>query len=126
MQPTTALALKAVAQSIRTGAIPNPCPVIVQRAIAVFKILDDGQWHTATQIAAATGIGAKYARDICRACASEWGLYSHRSKGWWMPDDADGDCRLCGGTGYDVQSGDPESLCPSCDGQGDHQNCSTG
>jgi len=90
MKDTTAIALKAIARDLILGIAPKPCPVIAQRAIAILNVLEDREWHTANEIAETTQIGSKYARDICRACQSEWGLLSHRRKGWQMPVDGDG------------------------------------
>jgi len=84
MKDTTAIALSTIARDLMLGIAPKPCTVIAQRAIAILKVLEDGEWHTANEIAEATEIGSKYARDLCRICQPEWGLLSHRRKGWQM------------------------------------------
>jgi hypothetical protein len=84
MRDTSTNKLALLAPDLLQGKIPNPCPVSAQRAIAILKILQDGEWHTAREISLATGIGAKYARDILRTCQNAWGLASHQRNGWML------------------------------------------
>lgn len=82
MQLATVEILQAVAPALFRGEIPNPCPVVVQRAIAILDVLSDGQWHTAATIAVRIGISRKYAYDILSAVKNNYGLLTHRRKGW--------------------------------------------
>ena len=84
MRDTTAVKLQLLAPDLLRGKIPNPCPISAQRALAILRILQDGEWHTAKEISLATGIGAKYACDILRTCQNAWGLASHQRNGWML------------------------------------------
>lgn len=85
MLDTTSDNLTLLAPALLKGDVPVPCPVIAQRAIAILKILKDGEWHTSTAIAKRVHIKPKYASDILRACKEPWGLASHTRNGWMLP-----------------------------------------
>ena len=57
--------------------------------MAISRILQDGKWHTSTEIAAAVGIGQKYAADLLRTMQQEWGLLSSPRKGWRLETERD-------------------------------------
>ncbi|MBN3948424.1 MAG: hypothetical protein HWQ38_18995 [Nostoc sp. NMS7] len=77
--------LQLLAPDLLLGRIPNPCPVSAQRAIAILKILEDGEWHTAGAIASQLGVKPKYVADILRTCKDAWKLASHTRNGWMLP-----------------------------------------
>lgn len=99
-------------------------PVSVQRAQQILKVLADGQWHTASEILEIMNNqggkklkSAEYVRSILNTCSTGWAIESHKRKGYRQPDDADGDCRRCSGTGYDSK---PENDCLACNGTGSY------
>jgi hypothetical protein len=83
MRDSTFVQLRAIAPSLLHSK-PNPCPVVVQRAIAILEILEDGKWHTASAIASQIGVKPKYVCDILRACKDGWGLASSTRRGWML------------------------------------------
>ena len=117
--------LKSIAASLFQQTYADFCPPIsIQRAQQILKVLADGQWHTATEILAAMNQrggrnlkSAEYVRSILNACSTGWAIESHKRKGYRQPDDADGNCRVCGGTGYKDK---PENDCSACNGQGSY------
>lgn len=129
MDITTKLYLKAIAGSLFNETYSEPCPpVSVQRAQQILKILSDGQWHTASEMLETMNEqggkqlkSAEYVRSILNTSSTGWAIESHKRSGYRQPDDADGDCRACRGTGY---KGQPENDCPSCGGRGSYWACS--
>lgn len=85
MRDTSANKLALLAPGLLQGKIPNPCPVSAQRAIAILKILQDGQWHTSEDIAEQLGMSSKYVGDILRSCKESWELASSTRNGWMLP-----------------------------------------
>ncbi|MBD2364502.1 hypothetical protein H6G36_25570 [Anabaena minutissima FACHB-250] len=84
MQKSTIDNLQQLAPDILVGKLPYPSPAYAQHAISILRILDDGEWHTAGEIAAELGIGKKYVRDILRTCKDPWGLAVSNPKGWML------------------------------------------
>lgn len=125
MDTITKQYLKSIAASLFQQTYSEPCPPIsVQRAQQILKVLADGQWHTATEILEAMNQqggkklkSAEYVRSILNACSTGWAIESHKRKGYRQPDDATGNCRVCGGMGYKDK---PENDCPACNGQGSY------
>lgn len=84
MQSSTIQKLQSIAPKILSGEIKQDSSLVIQKAIAVHQILDDGEWHTATDIASQLDIGIEYARKILNACRDPWDLATHRSKGFML------------------------------------------
>lgn len=82
MQKSTIEKLKKLAPDLLLGKLPYPIPATVQQAISILKILEDGKWHTAAEIAEELGIGKKYVRDILRTCKEPWALEMSNPQGW--------------------------------------------
>lgn len=87
MNETTINNLRSIAPQLLTGKSPYPAPSYAQHALSILKILDDGEWHTAGEIAEQIGIGKKYVRDILRACKDDWGLAFSNPQGWMLVKD---------------------------------------
>lgn len=66
MQPSTVQSLQSHAAALLAGTLPRPNKT-ESRAMAIDRILQDGEWHTSAEIGAAVGIGQKYATDLLRA-----------------------------------------------------------
>jgi biotin operon repressor len=84
VQKTTLDNLRSLAPDLLVGKLPYPIPAYAQHAISILKILDDGEWHTAAEIAEELGIGKKYVRDILRTCKEPWGLAVSNPHGWML------------------------------------------
>jgi transcription initiation factor IIE alpha subunit len=87
MQQSTINHLKLVAANLLQGKVSTPTSVVEQRAFAILKILNDGEWHTATEIADQLELKPKYIRDILRTVQDDWNLQciSSKHKGWRLP-----------------------------------------
>lgn len=84
MRESTIEQLRSLAPDLLVGKLPYPIPAAAQHAISILKILDDGEWHTAAEIAEELGIGKKYVRDILRTCKEPWGLAVSNPYGWML------------------------------------------
>lgn len=84
-----------------------------KRAIDIFALMKDGQWHTATQIGDALGISPFTARNIIRACSESWHVISHKKRGYRLWHNF---CPICDSR-YETIDNDYAILhqCPNCD-----------
>jgi prophage antirepressor-like protein len=60
----------------------SPMTVMNLRALQLKTVLQDGEWHLATDIAKMLGLNAEYVRQILRSHKADWGLESRRMKGY--------------------------------------------
>jgi prophage antirepressor-like protein len=60
----------------------SPMTIMNLRALQLQTVLQDGEWHLATDIAKMLGLNAEYVRQILRSHKAAWGLESRRMKGY--------------------------------------------
>ena len=60
----------------------SPMTIMNLRALQLRTVLQDGEWHLATDIAKMLGLNAEYVRQILRSHKASWGLESRRMKGY--------------------------------------------
>lgn len=84
MRETTKAKLRLIAPELILGHNPKPCPITIQRAIAILEILKDGNWHTSKDIGDRLNLGEKYVKEILMVCKQSWELQAIRgNNGGW-------------------------------------------
>ncbi len=75
-----------ISNTEKSGALhPNLlCPMTSMdlRTLQLRTVLQDGEWHLATDIAKMLGLNAEYVRQILRRHKASWGLESRRMRGY--------------------------------------------
>jgi prophage antirepressor-like protein len=76
----------SVSNSAKPETLPpdflSPMTIMHLRALQLRTVLQDGEWHLATDIAKMLGLNAEYVRQILRSHKASWGLESRRMKGY--------------------------------------------
>jgi len=67
-----------------TRAAPDYPSQYQQKAIAIHKLLSDGQWHNAKDIAKMIGLSTRTTLDLVQALKEPFGLASHTRLGYMM------------------------------------------
>ncbi len=67
----------------------SPMTIMHLRALQLKTVLQDGEWHLATDIAKMLGLNAEYVRQILRSHKVSWGLESRRMKGYRLAPSED-------------------------------------
>jgi prophage antirepressor-like protein len=67
----------------------GPMTIMNLRALQLKTVLQDGEWHLATDIAKMLGLNAEYVRQILRSHKAAWGLESRRMKGYRLAPSED-------------------------------------
>jgi len=85
MKASTRNNLKAWAIAWETTRIAPDFPSqYQQKAIAVHKLLSDGEWHNAKDIGKVIGLSTGTTLDLVGALKEPFGLASHTRKGYMM------------------------------------------
>jgi hypothetical protein len=67
-----------------TRAAPDYPSQYQQKAIAIHKLLSDGNWHNAKDIAKVVGLSTGTTLDLVQALKEPFGLASHTRRGYMM------------------------------------------
>jgi prophage antirepressor-like protein len=67
----------------------SPITIMNLRALQLRTVLQDGEWHLATDIAKMLGLNAEYVRQILRSHKAAWRLESRRMKGYRLAPSED-------------------------------------